>query len=238
MFSTHERSEFLELPVTCPACRAEFITLQVKSNLLKPVRRHTDFHVEYAGPSPIHYVVVVCPECYYASYRSDFDELHGSAKQRIQATGEKRKEKFDTYNFIDVRDYDTVQSSYELALHCYLLRKKIRFGLRAALYLHMAWLAREAGMPDRETYYIRRALENYRDSFLKDHSDSLKDEIKQTYLAGELALRLKRYKEAVGWFEKTIHHPQIKEFPGLERQTRERWADAREDSAKRLSYKD
>ncbi len=221
------QTQFFAEAVTCPVCRTKFTSLHIRSNTLRPKEQHSDFHIEYYGASPNHYLVQVCPNCFYASYRPDFAKVYGHTRKLLQEDEETRKMQFGHYDFSGLRSPEIVQTSYELALHCYQLRKTKRIGLQASLYLHMAWLAREENQPEQERRYLESALEKYSQAFAHDVGNLPKDEIKQTYLLGDLSLQLGQPAEAVRWFQTGLRHSAIKEYPGLARRIRARWEDAR-----------
>ncbi len=95
----------------------------------------------------------------------------------------------------------------------------------------MAWLAREMHQPSPEREYLELALEHYRQSYAQESRGTAKDQIRQTCLIGDLAFQLGQYSEAVRWFEETVKHPAIGQFPELERRSRERWSEARAAAA-------
>ncbi|MFQ5473734.1 MAG: DUF2225 domain-containing protein [Dehalococcoidia bacterium] len=224
--------EYLAGDVPCPACNVGFQAVQVRTTALRPRRQLSDFYTEYDGPNPAHYAVWVCRSCLYASYRYNFRELAGHARNRIRADEARRKAEYGGYDFEGLlRDRETVQASYELAIRCYEIRRA-RIAYRAALYLHLAWLAREAQDTEQERHWLELALKHYQQSYTKEQARSTKDEIKQTYFIGDLSLQLGRYQEAVRWFHETVSHPAIGEYPGLARRARSRWADAREAARK------
>lgn len=225
---TQEEKQYYVKEATCPVCRKKFNATLVRSISLRPKINHSDFHVEYYGASPSHYVVQVCPNCLFASYRPDFNKIFGPTQTIFFEDEENRKQLFGTYNFDGVRDSATIQASYELALHCYQLRRKSRVGLLASLYLHMAWLAREEHRVVQEQQYMEEALRLYNEAFATDRSETPKDEIRQTYLIGDLSLRLGRLEESIAWFQKALKHSAINEYPGLARRVRDQWSEVRE----------
>ncbi len=218
---------YIAREVTCPACRTRFEALQVRTAAILPRKLHSDFYTEYDGPNPAHYTVWVCPNCLYASYRYNFKDLAGLARDRIRADEAGRKAGYGDYEFTGLRDRKTVRASYELAIRCYEIRRE-RIAYRAALYLHLAWLAREIQDTEQERKLLALALDHYKQSYTKERARTEKDEIKQTYFIGDLSLQLGQYQEAVRWFHETVNHPAIGEYPGLARRARARWADARE----------
>jgi len=222
---------FIGKPVTCPACDTKFTALQVRTTALRPRRQQSDFYTVYDGPNPAHYTVWVCPDCLYASYRYDFDELGRVSRPRIRKDEAERKKLFGHLDFRGTRDITTVKATYELAMRCYRIRRS-RIAMQAALHLHVAWLAREQHQAEEERHYMELAREYYMKSYANERARTEKDEIRQTFFIGDLSLRLGLYKEAVRWFQESVNHPAIGEYPGLARRARERWADAREASKK------
>ncbi len=227
MTTSSTGKDFIEKPMTCPACRFAFQAMQLRTAAIRPRQKYSDFYTEYDGPNPAHYTVWVCPRCLYASYRYNFKDLAGPARNRIRADEASRQAEHAGYDFSGLRDRETVRTSYKLALRCYEIRRK-RIAYRSALYLHLAWLAREVQDTEKETQWLKQALEHYQQSYAKERARSTKDEIKQTYFIGDLSMQLGRYQEAIRWFHETVNHPAIGEYPGLARRARGRWADARE----------
>lgn len=229
MVTTHQpEKQYYTDSAVCPICRKHFDVFLVRSISLRPKIQHTDFHVEYYGASPAHYVVQICPNCLFASYRTDFNKVFGATQSILIEDEARRKELFGIYDFTAERDSATVQASYELGLHCYELRKNTRLGIKASLYLHMAWLAREEGRMVQEQHYMTVAYDLYNQAFSSDPASLPKDDIKQTYLIGDLALRLGHKEEAIQWFQKAMKHPAINEFPGMSRRIRDEWGDIRD----------
>jgi uncharacterized protein (DUF2225 family) len=104
----------------------------------------------------------------------------------------------------------------------------MRIATRASLYLLLSWLARDAGNAEQDEHFTKIALKYYRDSYSEEMVLNEKDEIKQTFLIGDLLFHLGEYRESVRWFQETLQHPAIQNYPEISRRIRERWTAARE----------
>jgi uncharacterized protein len=227
---------FLSKEHTCPVCRKVFESWHPRSSAFQAKRQHTElFYAQYDGPNPNHYSVVVCPACFFASYSIDFDSVGTFHRDKLKADIDARKQEFNQHDFYGVeRDPALVKASYELALRCYTIRVKNQHGRHASLYLRLSWLARETGEPEAERKTMEMAYEQYRQAYSMEELEAPKDEILQTYMLGDLAFRLGLYEEAVRWFQESVRHPSIRQFPELERRIRDRCGDAREAQEKSI----
>lgn len=59
---------------TCPICRLDFKSRAVRSSAAIVQERESDFHVTYQKISPLHYSIMVCPQCCYAGSATAFKE--------------------------------------------------------------------------------------------------------------------------------------------------------------------
>lgn len=140
--------------LTCPCCQKQFRREQLRKGggrlTMKEVR--LDFHQiytpteKYGDVYPLLYSVLVCPQCYYASYKTEFGKLKDSEKSAIAAKEPERKELVDLLfsglDFINPRRLQEGVSSYLLAISTYSclgLDKSptIRMGISA---LRAGWL--------------------------------------------------------------------------------------------------
>ena len=117
--------------LTCPCCQKQFRREQLRKGggrlTMKEVR--LDFHQiytpteKYGDVYPLLYSVLVCPQCYYASYKTEFGKLKDSEKSAIAAKEPERKELVDLLfsglDFINPRRLQEGVSSYLLAISTY-----------------------------------------------------------------------------------------------------------------------
>ncbi|PKM76483.1 MAG: hypothetical protein CVU90_12500 [Firmicutes bacterium HGW-Firmicutes-15] len=223
-----ELSTYFERKYTCPICQMIFTSLAVRSSKVYIGERESDFHTIYKGANPTHYSIIVCPACTYSASNTLFatplpmNLVKGLSAALTQMPLEK------PVDFSKERDLDTVLLSFKLAIRTAQL-KKVAPGELAGLLLAAAWITREAGNSESESYYLEEALKHYLQAFQKSssHVGNLND-VQAAYLIGELYLRNNNYSEAVNWFNIAIFHPNIKMYPAIEKLARDQWSLARE----------
>ena len=146
---------FLEKKNTrCPLCNTEFHVehlLSGRGRLISEIvtpelRRIYKDNKKFGTIHPLVYVIVVCPNCLYSSYPSDFMDLDNLEKQNLVAQTESRKNKiqkiFGILNFNKRRNLPLGAASYLLALDCYHYRS-VRIAptpKKALVSLRSAWL--------------------------------------------------------------------------------------------------
>ncbi|MDD3364366.1 MAG: DUF2225 domain-containing protein [Syntrophomonas sp.] len=223
-----ELSAYFDRKYTCPICQMTFTSLAIRSSKVYIGERESDFHTIYKGANPTHYSIIVCPVCNYAASNTLFatplpmNLVKGLSAALAQMPLEK------PIDFSKERDLDTVLLSFQLAIRTAQL-KKVAPGELAGLLLAAAWITREAGNGESESYYLDEALKHYLQAFQKSssHVGNLSD-VQAAYLIGELYLRQDNYSEAVNWFNIAIFHPNIKMNPAIEKSARDQWSLARE----------
>lgn len=214
---------------TCPICRLDFKSRAVRSSAAIVQERESDFHIIYQKISPLHYSIMVCPQCCYAGSATAFKEKlrPETANQLAYALKTLRQEEPD---FGELRDIETALRAFQLAVQTAQL-KKVPYNNLAGLLLGAGWLAREADMPELEMAYMKTALECYQKSYAtEDLTTGGMDEIQLLYLIGELHRRTGKRNEAINWFNRVITHPNIKNNPYIEKLAREQWALTREQA--------
>ncbi|MDI6703281.1 MAG: DUF2225 domain-containing protein [bacterium] len=188
--------------VICPVCEAEFTTENVRQDAIRVKGRDTDFMVYYEGINPNLYLVWVCPKCYYAALRDDFQTLTKKEQKILQDTISKRFSISKMADFTKERDEILGILSYELAGFCYEQRKSSNEKL-ASIYLREAWVAREIGDWDVEHECLEKSSSFYKKAFYEDYDLKMaKSEI--MYLIGEISRRLGNYEEAISYLAKVF----------------------------------
>lgn len=229
---------FFERKFDCPVCKTNFTSLAVRSSRVYVERKEADLHVIYRGVSPLHYSMIVCPACFYASSTSSFSqEINPQLLEKlIVALYQLKPEPAIEYN--GERDLDKALGSFKLAIRTAQL-KQVRSGELAGLFLGAAWVAREANNQELECVYLKEALTHYLEAYNKDfQSIGNMSDVQATYLIGELYRRNGDSKEAVNWFNRVIVHKYIKQYPHIEKLAREQWALAREQAQMQPDSKD
>jgi uncharacterized protein (DUF2225 family) len=220
--------QFVSLDLACPVCKSKFETLQTKMSAVRPRRggEYDQFmYTEYDGPNPNHYSVAVCPSCLYAAYAKEFEEA--PVRQKALADLQTRTQRWGEYRFAGLRDFATVQASFELAVHCCEYRRHGRYGQQAALRLQMAWLSHERGQQEDVQIHLTQAYEDYQHAYAEEQAASVVGEIRLTYILGLLSMQLGNAGDAVHWFEQTTKHREIGKHPEMQRRARERWHELR-----------
>lgn len=188
--------------VVCPVCDVEFTTENVRQDAIRVKGRDTDFMVYYEDINPNLYLVWVCPKCYYAALKDDFQTLTGKEKKILQDTTSKRFSISKMADFTKERDEILGILSYELAGFCYGERKSSNEKL-ASIYLREAWIAREIGDWDVERECLERSATFYKKAFYEDYDLKMaKSEI--MYLIGEINRRLGNYEEAMSYLARVF----------------------------------
>lgn len=215
---------------TCPICKTSFTSFQIRSSAVFVEKRESDFHVIYRGTSPLHYSIIVCPECYYAASNKSFNK-EIPAKQADQlAVALMQLRPAQKEEFGKERTPEQALKCFQQAIRTAQLKKAPPEEL-AGLLLGSAWIARETLKFDLESTYLNEALNQYLEAFQNGSGrvGNLSD-VKATYLIGELHRRIGNFSEAVNWFNNVITHKDIKQNPQTEKLAREQWALTRQES--------
>ena len=100
---------------------------------------------------------------------------------------------------------------------------------QASLYLKLAWLYREGGLPDEEKAMLDQAREHYEKAFLKERTPiGNMSQLTLEYLIGELLRRTGRLPEALNYLAKVVGNPQAKNEKRVLELAREAWTLARD----------
>lgn len=215
------KNPYYQKEVTCPVCLTEFETTAVRPNRCIPNGRDSDFCQHYPDANPYFYDSWVCPECHYASPKSIFNDLKKSevntiakilanSELNLSPTGQRDLEQAIIYN--------------KLAL-LFLSYRDVTNGIIAGITLKTAWLFRLKEDKDQEKEYLEKALGFYKEAYSKERLPiGGLNEVKITYLLGELSRRIGNYKEAIKWFDKTVNNPLASTQPALVKMARDQWA--------------
>lgn len=221
--------------VKCPACDAVFKTPRVKSTHLRVKLGEPDFHKVYEEINPLLYAVTVCPQCNYSARNDDFDKLTLEYHPEVIKVAMAIKASGKNVIFPDAADISVDQAvkKHLLAITFYRHFKPENPLIIAGLLMHIVWMYRESGIKDKETEYLKQALEYYIKTFEKGAQIPEKiGEVGIMYLIGELNRMLGNYSEAVNWFSKVVKHSTIENFPNIEHLAREAWEKITEEKKK------
>ncbi|MBI2939874.1 MAG: DUF2225 domain-containing protein [Chloroflexi bacterium] len=223
------RDLFIGQTVVCACCRAEFVSLDVRPELIRPTGRDTDLRPIFGGLNPLHYRAVVCPSCLYASNAPDFADLDEEQAEAVRAALAQAGETAGPQELNGPRNASIASRSLELSLISYQARGAGPEVL-GDLHHQLAWMARERQDAGRERDELAAALTLYRQAIEEARSLPPQQTLLLTFLVGELSYRLGLYTDAVHWFAATSQHPHFRHQSELARLTHERWTQAREES--------
>jgi uncharacterized protein (DUF2225 family) len=210
--------------VKCPNCRTMFHAWDVKSTAVNAGTRESDYRIVYEGPDPNLYRVWVCPNCQLAANADDFVKMTSNQLARAKPTLEATiAADPTTYDFGYYRDENLAMRSYQLAV-AYYDGMKGGDEKCAGLYHRMAWIERARNRPEEEKVWLAKAAEYYEKAFTS--SDAGNQGVRWAYLIGDLSIRLEDYQKATKWFTTAAAQPDFKTQSGLEKQVRDRWAEA------------
>ena len=175
-------SYFAKKPTECPVCHNEFKKEEmltgrgrlIAGKLTAELRRLYEKNLKFGRIYPLAYPVLVCPDCYYAAYDSDFSTVPEEQAQALEQNTQNRQahvEKLFGYlDFHQERTLITGTASYVLADLCYEHREKSAAPTfkQALSCLRAAWLFNDIGDDTdkpifhkiRDYYYIK-ATEKY-----------------------------------------------------------------------------
>lgn len=148
-------SYFQKTKTTCPVCESGFFREElltgrgrlIAGNLTQELRRLYEESQKFGVVHPLIYSVSVCPNCYYAAWKEDFEKLPEKVRHRAEQEMETRIRLVGSViSGIDFQAHRRLEegvASYILAIHCYDYFTKesspiIKQGVSA---LRAAWLA-------------------------------------------------------------------------------------------------
>lgn len=220
-----EIDELYDKKVECPICNMEFKSKKVRASRLRLIKRDEDFLSYYEGENPLKYNIFLCPNCGYAATEGKFNLITKEEKEIIL---KEITSKWNKRSYGGKRTVDEAIITYKLALYIGQLLdyKKIDLG---SLCLSLAWLYRIKGEENEERRFLTLTKDFYEEGF---YGESLigtnMDELKLSYLIGEINRRLGEKDGAVKWFNTALSNPNINSNPMLEKMVREQWRLARE----------
>jgi uncharacterized protein len=145
---------FSKNAIQCPVCMTKFHREEMHTGggrlsagkLKDDLRRLYEPSKKYGELTPLIYVIVTCPSCYYSTLPEDFNQVSEEAKRVLEGETEARRKAafliFSKIDFTEARDLPEGISSYLFALMCYDHFEK-RFSptiKRGICSLRAAWL--------------------------------------------------------------------------------------------------
>lgn len=209
----------------CPVSGTRFQFVRVRTRVVRPKERESDFHVRYDDVNPTWYGIVVCPVCAYAAYQDDFATLDEAARARLWDDREPRSA-FVTHPLTGSRTLEDAVTAIDLAIRCYEARGASD-SRRAVLQHRRGWLERESGNASAERTWITRARDSYERAFKEDKRLSEEAAARIAYLVGDLSDRLGDRQTAAQWLE-TATRVAPAGSAGIARTARDRLQDVRE----------
>lgn len=211
----------------CVMCDKKFTVTKVRSRL-SMLKQDSDFCTYYKEINPYYYDVWVCPHCGYAAQDSYFE-----APPPNTATIRKFLADRDVkVNFSGQRTRQDALTTYKLAIFFADMAGTLPSRL-AGLYLKLAWLYREGGLPDEEEAMLDQARQQYEKAFLKERTPiGNMSQLTLEYLIGELLRRTGHLPEALNYLGKVVGNPQAKNEKRILEMARDSWTlarDARKD---------
>ncbi len=122
---------FSKEPYLCPVCESKFYREELRTgrgrlnagDLTEELRRLYQPSAKFGEVVPLIYPVMVCPECLYAGFQTDFYDLPEDKKEIAAEGADKRREAvsgiFPALDYSEPRGLKEGASSYLLAMMCY-----------------------------------------------------------------------------------------------------------------------
>lgn len=212
--------------VQCPLCETSYTYFTPRQHAASLIRRDTDYCPYYTGPSPLFYLVWVCPSCHFAAYKDDFKTLEPRSMPALREL--LRKDALGlAVNFNQVeRSLFAALRSFQLALNCYTARK-FPPEVLAGVALRAGWMCRYSGELRRELGFLEQARDLYKEAF--EHGlrrDKNVDDLAVGYLIGDLMLRTGQISDAMRYFMLVIQAQDSRD--ALDRSAKDRLYDSKE----------
>lgn len=208
---------------TCVMCDKKLAVTKVRSRLSMS-KQDSDFCTYYKEVNPYYYDIWVCPHCGYAAQDAYFEEppINMATIQKFLAGRDVK------VNFGGQRTRQDAITTFKLAIFFADMAGTLA-SRQAGLYLKLAWLYREGGLPDEETAMLDQAREYYELAFLKERTPiGNMSQLTLEYLIGELLRRTGRLPEALNYLGKVVGSPQAKNEKRILEMARAAWNLARE----------
>jgi uncharacterized protein (DUF2225 family) len=215
-----------EKSIKCPICNNSFSSKRLRSTACRIDKREEDFYTSYKGHNPMHYEILVCPNCGYAASETSYDSL---STKELTDIKELLSGKVINRSFCGERTVNDALDSFKLALFIAKSREA-KNSVIAGLSLKLAWIYREMN-DEKEKDFLEYALEYYKHAYDKESLPlGNLDEMSVQYLIGELSRRLNKLNDAVFWFNKAVSNPDRASNPRIEKMAREQWIAVKEQN--------
>ena len=181
-------SEYLFLKsYTCPICDHDFKSLAVKASKLIAEHTDSDLRVHYTGVEPLHFDVVICPNCWYSALAETFKDGVSSKKQIDQLM--KYHKEMLHLKLGEERNSFTVFAGYYLAIICAPKCYRNYDAIIGKLWLKLSRLYDDCQNEKMVVYATEQALKGYMDAFEKSTTPPKQNQ-QLFYIIGELSLRI------------------------------------------------
>ncbi len=184
----------LNIQLDCPVCGVRFGSRAVRS--VTRVGQDTDFRPRVAGDDPLPHYVHACPQCRFAAFEGDFDEVEPAVREFVLSGGVDEVEGDD-----QPPGALAGSTKYLLAALCYEHDSRATLMRMADLYLRASWCARLEGRREREQESQMAAILRF-EAALAAGEVPLEQEQTILYLLGELYRRVGRYELAEAMLKK------------------------------------
>lgn len=185
----------LDKDMVCPICGSKFSYRWVRDSKLKQVSRTKELRVKYQEIEPMFHDICICPECYYARTRQDFQQANHIEKQKLEDSKTLRKDKYNL-QFTSVPTWGFVIKAYKLAIECYVSRPTGKTEDKVAgLWMKLAWIYDDLGDEEKAKTAREEALEKYKSAYAMGTGSDENDH-KIEYLVGKVSHSLGKIKDA------------------------------------------
>ncbi|MBI4180068.1 DUF2225 domain-containing protein [bacterium] len=208
----------------CPVCGSKFQSENIRQNKLMQVTVDEDFHPHFEPLSPLYYSVVVCPDCYYAERRQNFEELKGKTLGAVKAGGGSLRQLGAGFNFRSIRNFALSIKSFELGALTAQIKSEPS-DVIGGMFLRAAWTCRESGDESLENVYLRKTLEYYEKAYMNEATEfGQLGTCGFQYMMGEIYRRLGNLEKALELYMRSVANKEIRQKPQVERLAREQLA--------------
>ncbi|BEP29062.1 DUF2225 domain-containing protein [Helicovermis profundi] len=213
---------------TCPVCSKKFTSKRVKSAFVKTEKRDADFCVHYKDINPMFYSAFVCPHCGYSSTEKNFGKLTVAQKSLILS---KITSKWKGKNYSGERTFEDTIEVHKLILLNYNITHALD-SEKGKLCLKFAWFYRSIN-DEKEHDYLKFAADFFEKSYSNEYlEEDPQNEVNILYLLGEINRRLEKFTDSIKWFQLTLQSAHIKDYPNIEKLTRDQWSEAKSQFTK------
>lgn len=187
--------EFLyDKQYTCPYCDHQFKYPTLRSGMNKPLYTDIDLYTHYEFVNPLLFEIIVCPHCFYSGFVRSFNTPLLPYQERLL------KKCFETeFPEVYLLKIVTVHESvikHKLALYIAHI-KRSSLAEQSYLALKIAWLYRDLGDEEKETFFIKKAYWGFNESLVRETYPILEiSEPTAKYITAALAYRLGKFDEA------------------------------------------